>query len=139
MNRDVSLHGGHQPPLHLIDREYDVIADLAMGIAASQPDLSARLMTELDRAELHAAADLPVGVVTLNAAVEFIDEGSGSRRVVQLVLPADADVAAGKVSILTPIGAGLIGMSQGGAIEWPDREGHPRLLRIVRVDRATSG
>ncbi|ODP39064.1 nucleoside diphosphate kinase regulator [Sphingomonas turrisvirgatae] len=121
------------PQLHIIDSEYDLIADLALRIDASQPELSSRLMTELERAQVHAAADIPAGVVTLNAQVDFIDEGSGARRSVQLVLPADADIESGKVSILTPVGAGLIGLSQGDSILWPDREGHPRTLRIVSV------
>jgi regulator of nucleoside diphosphate kinase len=121
------------PAIHVIDREYDLIAELAMRIESSQPDLARRLMAELERAEVHAAGDLPPGVVTLDSRVEFVDEGSGSRRSVQLVMPADADIAEGKVSILTPVGAGLIGMSEGGSILWPDREGHARTLRIVSV------
>lgn len=133
MSPDSPIVATAQPPLHVIDTEYDRIADLAMRVSASEPVLAQRLMDELDRADVHAAGDLPPGVVTLNAQVDFVDEGSGSRRSVRLVLPAEADVAAGKVSILTPVGAGLIGMSEGAAILWPDREGQPRTLRIVRV------
>lgn len=121
------------PVLHVIDTEYDTIADLAMRIASTQADLARHLLTELERAEVHAAADMPANIVTLNAAVEFVDEGSGAQRTIRLVLPADADSAAGKISILTPIGAGLIGLSTGSEILWPDRDGHARKLRIVRV------
>lgn len=123
------------PAIHIIDREYDVIADLALRIETAQPALAARLMTELERAEVHDAAGLPEGVIRLNSHVEFVDEGSGAHRSVQLVMPGDADIAAGRVSILTPVGAGLIGMSQGSEILWPDREGHARLLRIVAVSQ----
>ena len=42
-------------------------------------------------------------------------------------------IPAGRVSILTPIGAGLIGMVAGSSIRWPDRDGSNRLLRIVEV------
>lgn len=121
------------PAIHVIDTEYDAIADLAMRIQPSQPELARRLLSELERAEVHAVQDMPTGVVTLNSRVEFIDEGSGARRIVRLVLPVDADIAAGKVSILTPVGAGLIGLSKGSEILWPDREGHERTLRIVDV------
>lgn len=121
------------PPLHVIDSEYDSIADLALRIEPAQPDLSRRLMAELERAQVHAACDLPSGIVSLYSHVDFVDEGSGARRSVQLVLPADADIAAKRISILTPIGAGLIGLSQGGSILWPDRDGHERTLRIVSV------
>ena len=69
--------------------------------------------------------------MAMNSRIDFIDEGTGARRTVQLVYPRDA--AAGRVSILTPIGAGLIGMTAGSSIRWPDRYGHDRLLRIVSV------
>ncbi|PKP92033.1 MAG: transcription elongation factor GreAB [Alphaproteobacteria bacterium HGW-Alphaproteobacteria-16] len=119
--------------LHVIDTEYDAIADLAMRIETTQPDLAHHLLAELERAEVHSVADMPANVVTLNAVVEFVDEGSGAQRTIRLVMPGDADTAAGKISILTPIGAGLIGLSTGSEILWPDRDGHPRKLRIVRV------
>lgn len=125
--------GASLPAIHVIDSEYDAIADLAMRIEPSQPELARHLLSELERAEVCAAADMPAGVVTLNSRVEFVDEGSGTRRTIQLVMPAQADIAAGKVSILTPVGAGLIGLSMGGEILWPDREGHARTLRIVSV------
>ena len=69
----------------------------------------------------------------MGSRVEFIDEGNGIRRTVTLVFPAEANIEAGRVSILTPIGAGLIGLAAGDAIVWPDREGHERRLRIVSV------
>lgn len=127
--------GGH-PPLHLLESEADTLSDLALRIARSQPDVSALLLAEIDRAELHGPGDLPPDVVTMNATVEFVDEANGTRRTVQLVYPRDADIAAGKVSVLTPVGAGLIGMTEGRSIVWPDRDGNDRVLRIVSIDRS---
>src|SRR3546814_10983915 len=69
----------------------------------------------------------------MNSHVTFVDEGSGSRREVQLVYPENADIANGRISILTPVGAGLIGLSEGQTITWPDRDGHDRRLRIEQV------
>ncbi len=40
-----------------------------------------------------------------------------------LVFPAEADIAAGKVSVLTPVGAALIGLSKGESIAWTARDG----------------
>jgi regulator of nucleoside diphosphate kinase len=93
------------------------------------------LLDEIERAELHSPEDMPAGIVTMMSTVEFVDEGSDTRRTVQLVYPPDADIAQGKISILTPIGAGLIGRSKGQSILWPDREGHTRKLNIVKVSR----
>src|SRR3546814_17088771 len=72
----------------------------------------------------------------MNSHVTFVDEGSGSRREVKLVYPENADIANGRISILTPVGAGLIGLSEGQTITWPDRDGHDRRLRIEPVPPA---
>ena len=40
---------------------------------------------------------------------------------------------------LTPVGAGLIGMTAGSSICWPDRDGHDRMLRIVSVTSPGAG
>lgn len=122
-----------RPPLHLIDREADVLAELALRIEHDQPDLAGLLLAEIDRAEIHTAETLPADIVAMNSHVTFLDEGNGSRRTVQLVYPYDADIEAARISILTPVGAGLIGLAKGQSILWPDRDGHERRLRIEEV------
>lgn len=122
-----------RPPVRMIDIEADRIADLAVGIAQRLPQVSRLLLEETSRAELHSAANIPPDVVVMNAVVEFVDEANGQSRTVRLVYPCDADIDAGRISILTPVGAGLIGLRQGQSISWPDREGNERRLSIVRV------
>ncbi|WP_298853530.1 nucleoside diphosphate kinase regulator [uncultured Sphingomonas sp.] len=122
-----------KPAIHLTESEADRLADLAVSIEKAQPALSELLMAEIDRAKVHPDGKLPKGVVAMLSTVEFVDEGSGATRTVQLVYPPDASIADGRISILTPVGAGLIGLSEGQSIEWPDRDGHKRALRIVKV------
>jgi regulator of nucleoside diphosphate kinase len=122
-----------KPPIHLIDEEYDIIADLALGIGRQSPELSKMLLDEIDRAEVHARDALPADVVTIGSEVEVLDAHTGATRQLRLVLPSEADVEAGRVSILTPIGAGLIGLRKGQSIEWPYRSGETRMLRILKV------
>lgn len=123
------------PRIHLTDGDADRLTNLAFGLERRQPDLAALLLKEVARAEIHAIEQLPRGVVTMLAHVEFIDESTGARHNVQLVYPPDADIEAGRISVLTHVGAGLIGLSEGQSILWPDREGRERRLRIVRVTR----
>ncbi len=122
-----------RPPIHLTASECDALSNLALRAEHKHPLSSAMLLAELDRAELCEPGDLPAQTVVMNSRIEFVDEATGTRRTVQLVYPRDADIAAGRVSVLTPIGAGLIGMTAGHSIRWPDREGHDRLLRIEGV------
>ena len=122
-----------RPTIHLIAAECDALSELALSAEHRHPHSSAMLLAELDRAELCEPGELPEQTVAMNSRIDFIDEGTGARRTVQLVYPRDADIAAGRISILTPIGAGLIGMMAGSSIRWPDRDGHDRMLRIVSV------
>lgn len=124
---------GDRPVIHLLASECDTLSNLALSAEHQHPQSSAMLLAELDRAELWDPHELPEQTVVMNSSIDFVDEATGTRRTVQLVYPRDADIAAGRVSILTPIGAGLIGMTAGHSIRWPDREGHDRLLRIESV------
>lgn len=123
-----------RPPLNLIDAEADVLADLALRVEAAQPELAALLLGEIDRATLHPEGALPPHVVSMGRRVTFVDEGCSTRREVRLVYPHDADIGQGLVSVMTPVGAGLIGLAEGDVIDWPDREGYVRRLRIERVE-----
>lgn len=127
-----------RPPIHLIDTEADAIAHLAAHVEERTPEVSAMLLGEIERATVHDAAHIPLDVVTMNATVDFVDEATGTSRSVQLVYPQEADIAAGRISILTPVGAGLIGLREGQSIAWPDRDGHVRNLTVLKVAQAVT-
>ncbi|WEK44632.1 MAG: nucleoside diphosphate kinase regulator [Candidatus Sphingomonas colombiensis] len=131
-----SSKASKRPPIHMIDTEADTLTDLAISVEERLPQVSELLLEEIGRANVHGAARMPRDVVTMQASVEFVDEASGASRTVQLVYPKEADISAGRVSILTPVGAGLIGLREGQSILWPDREGHRRTLSIVKVTQA---
>ncbi|HMN54912.1 MAG TPA: nucleoside diphosphate kinase regulator [Sphingopyxis sp.] len=122
-----------RPSIHMIDTEADALADLAVSVEKRMPQVSALLIDEIGRATVHSAKTMPRDIVTMSSQVEFVDEASGETRTIQLVYPHEADIAAGRVSILTPVGAGLIGLRQGQSIRWPDRDGHERTLSVVGV------
>lgn len=130
---EIVADGDSRPAITLIDSECDALYALALAVQPKWPGRAALLLAELDRADVCSAAAMPGDVVTMNSEVEFIDDNNGTLRTVKLVWPQDADIEAGRVSILSPVGTGLIGMRAGGSILWPDRGQHDRLLRIVRV------
>ncbi|MPT49108.1 MAG: nucleoside diphosphate kinase regulator [Sphingobium sp.] len=132
-----SVAGGakatRRPPIHMIDNEADSLTGLAIGAEERLPQVSELLMTEIARAHIHSADKMPVDVVRMQSTVEFTDGTTGARRQVKLVYPREADIEAGRISILTPIGAGLIGLREGQSIIWPDRGGKERTLTIEKV------
>jgi regulator of nucleoside diphosphate kinase len=95
-----------------------------------------RLGAELDRAVL--VERLPPGVVAPGSRVRFEDERSHAVREAVLVYPGAADVAAGRISVLAPIGAALLGLSVGDTIAWPLPHGQEARLRILAVEPAAA-
>jgi regulator of nucleoside diphosphate kinase len=112
------------------DTDYTRLNGLAMAVSARSPDIADELLSELDRAEIVDA--VPAGVVRMGSAVEYRAGDEPTRRVT-LVFPADADIASGKVSILTPIGTALIGLAEGQSIAWTARDGREHELTVLRV------
>lgn len=129
--------GSAKPPIHLSEADYDVIAGLALGMEQRAPQLAEQILEEINRARLHPAGALPRDVVAIGSEVEFLDDSNGERRRLRLVLPAEADIDSGRISVVSPVGAGLIGMSVGREIDWPTPDGRPRSLRILAVEQAS--
>ncbi|HWA26093.1 MAG TPA: GreA/GreB family elongation factor [Lacunisphaera sp.] len=91
-----------------------------------------RLRSELDHATLLDSAAIPPDVVTLGACVQFEDLYSGEIEEYTLTLPDQADIAAGRLSVLAPVGTALLGYREGCIVEWPT-PGGIRRLKIHRV------
>lgn len=130
---DTQHHSPSRPPIHLVAQESDRVAELALSVEHRHPLVAAMLLEEIERAEFHESGDMPEGHVRLGSHVRFMDERSNQIRDVQLVLPKDANIEEGRISILTPIGAALYGLGEGSCISWPDLEGNERPIRILRV------
>ncbi len=122
-----------RPPIHLLAAESDMVSRLALQSEHRYPVVAAMLLEEIERAELHDRDTLPDNAVTIGSEVDFVDEKTSQMRKVEIVLPAMANIANGRISILTPMGAALYGLTAGQSITWPDLDGNGRRIRIVRV------
>lgn len=88
---------------------------------------------ELARAEVIPPEAVKPTLVTMNSRVEYEDLMTGQRRSIVLVYPEDADADAGRLSVLSPVGAALLGLSEGQEITWRLADGLPRRLKILNV------
>ncbi|MBR0662363.1 nucleoside diphosphate kinase regulator [Neoroseomonas oryzicola] len=122
-----------RPPILLSDSDHDILIGLAASAARRTPDAARLLLEEADRADLVPAGRLPRDVVALGSHVTFTDAATGTTRRVQLVMPAEADIGQGRISILSLVGAGLIGLRAGQSIDWPVQDGRLRRLTVVEV------
>ena len=92
-----------------------------------------RLGAELDRAIVVEPDRMPPDVVTIPSRVTFEDVNTGAVREMVLVYPVAADVPAGRISVLAPIGAAVLGLRVGDSIEWPLPDGRTARIRILAV------
>ncbi len=108
------------------------LADQARGHLAAA---AAQLLAELERARIIAQDKLPPKTVRMGSIVTFTTD-DGQERTAELVFPDRADIAADRISILTPVGAALIGVSIGQTIDWQSPDGRRRSLIVTAVTTA---
>ena len=92
-----------------------------------------KLESELVRAKVVPRDEIPEDVVTMNSRVVFENETTGERREITLVYPGNADIDAGRISVLVPIGTALLGLRVGQSIDWELPGGEKQRYRIVDV------
>ncbi len=87
----------------------------------------------LDLARVVNPETVPGTVVTMNSRVRYEDVETGEEGTVTIVYPADADSTQGKISVLSPVGAALIGESEGAEVALPLPHGQTRRIRIASI------
>ena len=123
------------PPIIVSGMDFDRLERL---VAAASPESRTAdfLAREIARATIVPSGFLLRGVVAMGSEVEFRDDATGRSRTVNLVYPDQADLDDGKLSVLSPVGAALIGLSVGQSIEWETPTGDRRSLTVLRVGGA---
>ncbi len=106
---------------------------LADGMMRRHPALADRLFEEIGRARIVAPAKMPENVVTMGSTVTYRDEATGQEKTVSLVYPEEADITQLRVSVMTPIGVALLGLSEGACFYWDTREDQRRTLTVLEV------
>ena len=96
-------------------------------------DKADALDAELLRAEVVEPTQVPPDVVTMNSRVVYRDEETGETREVTLSYPKDASLEQGRISVLAPVGAALLGLSVGQEIDWQLPGGKTKRLHILSV------
>ena len=122
-----------RPPVTLTARDHKGLMGVATAAIESNPDVADYLLTELDRATVVDAADIPAGLVTMNSTVTYRDIETKTDTTVTLVFPAEANIAEKKISVLSPVGVALLGLRTGGRIQWPMPNGKHKQFEILTV------
>lgn len=123
---------GRKPKIVLSEFDYHRLTGLAEAVEDKSPEIADELQDEIDRANVVPNGTVPANIVQMGSVVEYQSDG-GDPKSITLVFPGEADIANGRVSILTPIGIALIGLAPGQSISWTARDGKQHQLTIVSV------
>lgn len=125
-----------KPQITLCMSDHEALTRLAEKAAERDQAGGEELLAELDRARVVSDTSLKSGIIRMGSALRYTTD-TGEDRTATLVFPGEADISAGRISILTPIGAALIGLAQGQSIDWEGRDGRVHRLTIESVEPAT--
>ncbi|WP_137388425.1 nucleoside diphosphate kinase regulator [Rhodoligotrophos defluvii] len=125
-------HSARKPSIIISDSDYERLTRLATNALGSMAEVAEELLAELERAKVVDDKAVPANVVRMGSTVTYRAD-NGQERTVTLVNPGEADIAEGKISIMTPIGTALIGLAEGKSIGWLGRDGHKHRLTVLSV------
>lgn len=120
------------PDITISAADFGRLQNVAASAMSSAPDIASYLLRELNRAKI-APVDRAPCCVKIGSLVRFRDDFTGRIRQGRVVYPKDADPSSGHISVLTPVGAALIGLSAGQTIGWRDRKGRSKTLTVLDV------
>ena len=120
------------PNIIVSNADYERLTDLATASIERLPEVAEELLSEMDRAKIVRDDSVPANVVRMGSTVTFRSD-DGRQRTETLVYPVDEDSDAHKISVMTPVGAALIGLAEGQSISWTARDGRRHVLTVVKV------
>jgi regulator of nucleoside diphosphate kinase len=120
-----------KPEIAIPEEDLDRLSGLAAAAFAKTPDVAEYLESEIERAKILPRGASSEHVVRMGGRAVYRDETTGAIHDITLVYPHEADIEQGRVSVLTPVGAALLGLRPGQSIHWTTRSGETRRLTIL--------
>lgn len=124
----------HTTAMHEVTRrDSERLSAIAARHGGGGNEIYSILARELENARIVESESVSPDIVTMNSTVEVRDEKTGRTQIFTLVYPGDENISLGRLSILTPAGAALIGLRKGEVLSWTTRDGQTRELTVVDI------
>lgn len=120
------------PQIVVSSADYERLNDLANASMERLPDVADEILSEMERAKVVDAAKVPADVVRMGSTATFTSD-DGQTRTLKLVWPVDESLDEHRISVMTPVGAALIGLAVGQSISWTARDGKHHRLTVTKV------
>jgi regulator of nucleoside diphosphate kinase len=134
MTQAIARDHGNLPAIVVTKRDFgklnNVIGDYAPIISW---DAVRFLLGELARARVVDNEHIPPTNVTMGSQVEIRDRHTGETRLVTLTYPAEQGLYRDSVSVLTPLGAALLGLAKEQSINYVDSDGKETMIEVLNI------
>jgi regulator of nucleoside diphosphate kinase len=127
----------NRPELSVARRDLGRLDVLLAAVKARFGKVGTFLLEEITRARIVQDHEIPPTLVTMGATVHFRDEATGRECVVRLVYPYKTRLCDRSLSVLTPVGAALLGLSEGQSIDYETIDGRLKTLTVLKVVGST--
>ena len=127
---------GIKNPIYVTSQDKQRLEDLLIEVEASDPRKHGNLKAlteELHRAVIVDPKDVFSDVITMNSRAEMRDFETGETVAFTVVFPSEANIDEEKISVLAPIGAGMLGYRVGDEFEWKVPDGLRR-MKVTNVE-----
>jgi regulator of nucleoside diphosphate kinase len=121
------------PNITMSKTDFNRIDLMLEKLAAVRMQGKEALSNELLRAQVVEPWEVPPMVVTMNSTVCFRLDGGGPALCRTLVYPKDAGLQPDTLSVLTPVGSALLGLSEGDRMEWTHPDGRALTVEVLQV------
>ena len=95
--------------------------------------LPPELLDTLESLDLVPSREIPPDIITMYSQVIVEDLESKKRQKLTLCYPADAEPHQGFISVLSPVGASLLGQREGAIARWRTPNGEACAARILTL------
>ncbi len=122
-----------KPRILITSRDLELL-ELMVGPSTARTAAIELLEEELARAAVVNDAFSARPFCRIGSWVTYEDLGSGQIRNIQIVPPGDADIDKRQVSVLSLVGASLLGLAPDAEFGWTDDNGRPHRLKVLSVE-----
>jgi regulator of nucleoside diphosphate kinase len=128
------------PDVTITSEDRERLLSLATAALPSRRDgvAASMLLGEIGRATIVPSESLPPDVVGMDCDVEVRDNIKNTTEHLRIVFPSDEDGDGSAISVLTPVGAALLGLSEGASMDWCTAARDRKSLTVIRVRPRTA-
>jgi len=121
------------PPVGVPEDDMRRLRRLALHAMKDADPIARFLLTELDRAQIYDAGNVPDDIVRINHWVTFRVSGAEQVESRILALPEDCLNSGLHLSVISPTGAALLGLRPGTEMTYLDDDGRAQTASVVSL------